>query len=85
MKLFKQTRNVMFKNEHGIQHRVETWWDCQSRNYVTSTYRWHPAKGDDPYWGQEGDSHYTGDLLGAAIAHFWAITAIMFPKTQISS
>lgn len=81
VKLFKQTRNVSFKNEHGALYRVETWFDRQSRNYITSSYSWHPPKGDDGYWGEEGDSHYTGDLLGAAIAHLWAITAIMFPKS----
>lgn len=50
-------------------HRVETWWESSTRNFVTQL-----KKRRETDWDQIGDADYTGEKTGAAIAHFWALT-----------
>jgi len=47
---------------------VETWWDRYSRNWVTQT--------KDAEGNQVGHADYTGERLGAAIAHVWALSRL---------
>lgn len=44
---------------------VETWWDRQSRNYITMTC---DAKGNEI-----ADADYTGHKDDAAVGHLWAL------------
>jgi hypothetical protein len=50
-------------------HRVETWWDSSTRNFVTQL-----KKRSDTDWDQIGDADYTGEKTGAAVVHYWALT-----------
>lgn len=47
---------------------VETWWDRYSRNWVTQT--------KDAEGNQVGSADYSGEKLGAAIAHLWALSRL---------
>lgn len=62
--LFSQKGLRDFTTEHG---RVETWYDKQSRNWVTIRYDTED---------NQVESEYSGDKLGAAIAHAWALTKL---------
>lgn len=44
---------------------VSTRWERHSRNFYTIT--------EDLDYNQVGDAHYTGELVGAVIAHVWAV------------
>ncbi len=63
--LFNQKGLRNFKTEEG---RVNTWWDRQSRNWIT---QWFDLKDN------EVDSDYSGDRLGAALSHAWALSKMM--------
>lgn len=72
----KGGRDLRFDCPKGQAYRVETWWDNQSRNYITQTFaliadnQWDPCT---------TECDYTGHKTDAAIAHFWAICKILFP------
>lgn len=51
--------------EHGQSITVETWWDSQSRNYITEVL--------DSDSGEVFPSEYTGHKDDAAVAHIWAL------------
>lgn len=59
-KLFKMARTFKI----GVWE-VETWWDRFSRNWITT------LRDGEGYDG--GSSEYSGEQLGAAISHYWAI------------
>lgn len=47
---------------------VETWWDNQSRNWITYDI------GEDGQWtGSCKESNYTGNQEDAAVSHLWAL------------
>ena len=48
---------------------VETWWDKQSRNFITET--------KDAEGNPIGDATLTGEKLGGAIAHLWALASLL--------
>jgi hypothetical protein len=56
-------RRSVFLGGHG---KIETYWDMQSRNYVTRQI----DSGGYPI----GVSEFSGDALGAAVQHFWALS-----------
>jgi hypothetical protein len=77
----KGIRNVTFKTPEEKEYRVETWWDSQSRNWITQTF--DAVTGyevPDESTGHYIAAEYTGEQVGASIAHFWAINRFMFAK-----
>lgn len=61
-------KNGVHRSVNFGKYTVRTWWDYQSRNYITMTL---DEKGHDLAMGR--DNAYTGNSDDASVAHLWAL------------
>jgi hypothetical protein len=58
-------RDVRHRCPQGLEHRVETWWDGTSRNWITQVKDWGN--------GQTGDATFGSNARAGALNHFLTV------------